>query len=219
MTQLSTIGRGTTVRGNVQADGDLDIQGRVEGNVTVRGELIIGDGALIRSDVTGRRVIVRGAVAGNISGEEAVVLEEGARVVGNLVAPRVGIRPGALLRGSVSTEGPLPAPVVAPASQARAPASVSSRSAPRPAAVMSAPPVEPAIVSRPAPRVAAPTARLPAVRAPAIQEARAPQPEKVIPKPTMPIAPTIIPGSGPPPPVVPSLPKGAKGSLRRKGAR
>lgn len=215
MTQLSTIGRGTTVRGNVQADGDLDIQGRVEGSVAVKGELIIGDGALIRSDVTGRRVIVRGAVAGNISGEEAVVLEEGARVVGNLVAPRVGIRPGALLRGSVSTEGPLPAPV----SHARAPASASARSAPRPAVVMSSPASEPAVVSRPAPRVAAPTARLPAVRAPAIQEARAPQPEKVITKPTMPIAPTIIPGSGPPPPVVPSLPKGAKGSLRRKGAR
>src|SRR5262245_25099360 len=103
----STIGPGTVVRGSVRGDGDLEILGRVEGSVAVSGELAIGETALIRSDVTGRRVTVRGAVAGNVSATEAIILEAGARVVGDLGAPQIGIRPGALVRGMVSTHGPL----------------------------------------------------------------------------------------------------------------
>src|SRR6185369_1948958 len=107
MDTASTIGRGTFVRGSVHGDGDLEILGRVEGSVTVSGELTIGDGALIKSDVSGRRVVVFGAVAGNVSATEAIVLEPGARVVGDLGAPQIGIRPGALVRGNVSTGAPL----------------------------------------------------------------------------------------------------------------
>ena len=77
MTDLSTIGRGTTIRGNVRGDGDLDVHGHVEGSIAVRGELSIGETALIKSDVSGRSVTVRGAVAGNITAEESLVLEAG----------------------------------------------------------------------------------------------------------------------------------------------
>src|SRR6478672_6088259 len=114
MADASTIGRGTVVRGSVQGEGDLEILGRVEGSVAVSGELTIGDGALLRSDARGRRVVVRGAVAGNVSATEAIVLEPGARVVGDLGAPQIGIHPGALVRGMVSTEGAgAPAPAKA----------------------------------------------------------------------------------------------------------
>ncbi|MEJ7734148.1 MAG: polymer-forming cytoskeletal protein [Polyangiaceae bacterium] len=82
MADRSSIGKGTTVRGNVRGDGDLDILGRVEGSVAVGGDLTIGETALVKSDVSGRRVVVRGAVAGNVSGDESLVLERGARVVG-----------------------------------------------------------------------------------------------------------------------------------------
>jgi cytoskeletal protein CcmA (bactofilin family) len=132
--ERSTIARGTVVRGSVRGDGDLDIHGRVEGSVELGGELLISEGALIKSDVSARRVVVRGAVAGNVSGHEAVVLEPGARVVGDLHAPSIGIRPGALVRGNVSTfEGA--APPVRAAARHQAPARAPSR-----AKVMEAPP-------------------------------------------------------------------------------
>ncbi|KYF80778.1 hypothetical protein BE11_08915, partial [Sorangium cellulosum] len=103
MASQSSIGPTTAIRGNVQGDGDLEILGRVEGSVVMTGDVTIGEGALIQSDVRGRRVVVRGAVAGNISGEEAVILEPGARVVGDLGAPQIGIHAGALVRGNVTT--------------------------------------------------------------------------------------------------------------------
>src|SRR5262245_55051742 len=100
MADASTIGRGTVVRGAIRGEGDLEIHGRVEGSVDVTGDLLVAESALVKSDVAGRRVVVRGAIAGNVSGTESLVLEAGSRVVGDLAAPSIGIRPGALVRGN-----------------------------------------------------------------------------------------------------------------------
>jgi cytoskeletal protein CcmA (bactofilin family) len=240
----TTIGRGTVVRGSVRGDGDLEILGRVEGSVAVSGELSIGEGALVRSDVSGRRVTVRGAVAGNVSAVEAILLEAGARVVGDLGAPQIGIRPGALVRGLVSTRGPLSHEAGATATRARAatPAArpaTPARPAPAPAAK---PAARPAPAPAPAPRPAARPAPTPSPRrveapkpaaehaaprahaehhAPAA-EAHAPhaEPEEAIAA-AAEEEPTLMDTTrgGPPPPVVPQIRKGAKASLRRKGAR
>src|SRR5690349_2184882 len=82
----SVIGRGTVVRGNVRGSGSLEILGRVEGDVSVSGELVIGEDGAVR-------------------GSEAVLLERGARVVGDLTAPRIGVATGALVKGLVRTDG------------------------------------------------------------------------------------------------------------------
>lgn len=244
MAALSSIGRGTVVRGNIRGDSDLDIHGRVEGSVVLGGDLLISESGLVRSDVTARRVTVRGAVLGNISATEALVLEAGARVVGDIGAPQVGIRPGALLRGNVSTEGPLPAgglsTAASSASRGRA-AAPAARSAP--AAAPAAPARAPARAAAPAPapRAAAPAPSRPAAPPPAARPAapppQAPAPAEAAPPaaPAPVAAPVAAPAappaaakpaasevevSGPPPPVVPAIGKGARGSLRRgKGGR
>jgi cytoskeletal protein CcmA (bactofilin family) len=222
MTNPSTIGRGTTIRGSIRGDGDLDIHGFVEGAVTVQGELLIGETALIKSDVTGRRIIVRGAVAGNVSAAELIVLEPGARVVGDLGAPQIGIRPGALVRGNVSTGGPLPQRAQAPAvtaaaapaparGRAAAPAPAPARAhapaparAPAPAPARPAPPpARPSPAPRPAPVHAAPP---PPPPPPAVVEAETDQADGAAEAPE---------SGGPPPPVVPAVPKGAKAQMRR----
>ncbi len=252
MTTPSTIGRGTTIRGSIRGDADLDIHGFVEGSVVVKGELIIGETALIKCDVSGRRVIVRGAVAGNVSAEELIIVEPGARIVGDIGAPQIGIRPGGLVRGHVATGAPLPARAPQPAAAAaQAPKG-------RPAAAPAAAPTPAArAVAAPAARAAAPAARAPVapakpVAAPARAPMRAPAPTPApvrapIPAPAPTPVPVYVEGpsadeeeqavevlpeepaemtaadgetSGPPPPVVPAVPKGAKAQVRRgKGAK
>ncbi|WP_438041526.1 bactofilin family protein [Sorangium sp. So ce128] len=233
MAAQSSIGPTTAIRGNVQGDGDLEILGRVEGSVVMTGDVTIGEGALIQSDVRGRRVVVRGAVAGNISGDEAVILEPGARVVGDLGAPQIGIHAGALVRGNVTTGAPLAAaPAPAPArvaAAAPAPRAAATRPARAPAEQRA-----PAPPARPAPR-AAPAPARPALAARPVVEARpAPAPEPRLaavhddeeadlsasaagegdePE-------AAESAGGPPPPVVPALRKGAaKASLRKRGGR
>lgn len=239
MSQVSTIGVGTTVRGSIRGEGDLEIHGRVEGSVVVTGEVIVFETALLKSDVRARRITVRGAIAGDVSADESIVLEAGARVLGDLGAPQIGIRPGGMVRGNVSTGGPLPQtksaptavaagrarPVAAPATRpvparAATPAPAARPVAARPA-VLSAPAARPvaaraAPVSRPEPAPSAtrgdtaPSAAVVPARAP-VEEPELDESEEIDDA-------EAIEG-GPPPPVVPALRKGAKASLRRKGAR
>src|SRR5262245_45149091 len=65
MAAASVIGPGTVVRGNVRGEGSLEIQGRVEGDVTVSGDVVIGDAAVVRGNVTGGELSVAGTVQGD----------------------------------------------------------------------------------------------------------------------------------------------------------
>jgi cytoskeletal protein CcmA (bactofilin family) len=223
----STIGRGTTIRGSVRGEGDLEVHGRVEGAIEVTGDVTLGESALVRGDVRGRRVVIHGAVAGNVSAEESLILEPGARVVGDLGAPRIGIRPGALVRGNVSTTGPLTASAAAAPARGRATAPAATR--PAPARTAPPTPARPAVAVRPlpAPPRPAPLAAVSPSKRPTVEPERAPatahgsnaEPE-VDAAPESDAEPAHRGAGGPPPPVVPSLRKGAKAQMRRgKGAR
>jgi hypothetical protein len=116
------------------------------------------------------------------------MLERGARVVGDLVAPRIGIAEGALVRGSVRTEGDAPAPRRALVVPSRKGDPIKARAMPAPAPKPAAPPA-----SASAPTHAAPV--------PASSPAASSSPEA---------------SSGPPAPVVPSLGKGVKGKKKSR---
>jgi cytoskeletal protein CcmA (bactofilin family) len=233
MATSSVIGPTTVIVGSIRGEGDLEILGRVEGSVVVQGEVTIGDGALVKSDVRARRVIVRGAVRGHVSADELLILEAGARVLGDLGAPQVGIRPGGLVKGHVSTAGPLPLerpkPVAAtraapaparPVAAASRPAAPPAHAVPRPAAA----PARPVPPPRAAPPVAPPVEHRPPAhvehRPPAHVEHRAQNGAAVpAPPPSSPSAVEAELSAEPPPPVVPALPKGARASMRKKAGK
>jgi cytoskeletal protein CcmA (bactofilin family) len=139
---VTVIGRTTRVRGRLSGDGDLQVEGLVIGEIVTTGNVTIDAHGIVGANVRGRRLVVRGAVQGDLLGEEAVVLEDGARVVGDVRAPRVAIAHGALMRGLVQTgddgsaQPPLvraqpaaksaaaPARVAAPAAKANAAAAI-----------------------------------------------------------------------------------------------
>lgn len=193
----SIIGRTTRIRGRVSGAVDLEVQGFVDGEIAVGGDVTIDTHGMVGAGVQGKRLVVRGAVKGDLLGSEAVLLEDGARVVGDVRAPRVVIAPGALVRGFVDT------------GDAGAPAARASRStvAARPAA---APAHVPARAAAPAPKAEAAHGGKGAPKpAPATHLAgggnHAPAPAPSAPR-------------RPPPPVVPALKK-AKGQIAKKKER
>jgi cytoskeletal protein CcmA (bactofilin family) len=187
MPEATVIGRGTQIRGRVSGQVDLEILGHIDGEVEVDGDVTVDADGLVGANVSARRVVVRGAIRGDLTGEEAVVLEDGARVVGDVRAPRIAIAPGALVRGYVQTGG---ASAAAPRARAAAPA---------------ARPATKAAPARPAPAPA---------RAPV--PAHAPSRAAAVPSVLSGAAPTKAKAAGPPPPVVPALRKGAKGAMKKK---
>ncbi|HKO94854.1 MAG TPA: polymer-forming cytoskeletal protein [Polyangiaceae bacterium] len=132
MAYASVISSSAVIRGNVRGDGSLQILGRIEGDVGVTGDLELGPEAVVVGAISGARIVIGGSVEGDVTGSEAVVISASGKVIGDLAAPSIGMSEGALVRGSVRTDG------VAASSSARArvPASrhVEADAAPRPAA-------------------------------------------------------------------------------------
>lgn len=214
MTAGSVIGRGSVVRGNVRGEGDLEIHGRVEGDIHVTGDVTLGEEALVRGNITAAQVSVAGAVQGDLRGNEAVLIERGGRVIGDLTSPRIGIAPGALVRGGVRTDGeaPLALPQRRTGGAQSLRAGVSGpNSVPRSAV---SPKVEPLRV---APAPAPPPVERFSERAGAASAATAIAPfEDAEPEPESSPEPAPVRREAPPP-IVPALAKGAK--AKKKGAK
>jgi cytoskeletal protein CcmA (bactofilin family) len=163
MAYASVIGSSSVIRGNVRGESSLEILGRVEGDVGVTGDLSLGPDAVVVGTVSGARILIGGSVEGDVTATEAVVIAETGRVVGDLSAPRIGMSEGALVRGSVRTEGAAAGTAPSRSSSARPaesrPAAPVERPAPRPIAVA-------APVANSSPVAASAAGRPPAKKAP-----------------------------------------------------
>jgi cytoskeletal protein CcmA (bactofilin family) len=211
MASGSVVGQSTVIRGNVNGEGSLDLLGRVEGDVTMSGDVVVGEQARVDGKVTGAQVSVSGTVVGDVRGTDSVIVDAGARVIGDLSAPRIGVGEGALVRGHVRTDGePELETAKRPAAAVRRPLHQPLRAAPAVA-------VRPAVAPKPAgPPANDANAPVPAAKPPAPPEpAKAdtpdePEPEKKVEAEAKPEA---------PPPVVPALRHNARGRKKKKAHR
>src|ERR1700733_14310156 len=103
------IGGTARVRGRVHGDGNLVIEGHVEGSVTLRGDLTIGEGGRVESElVTAHAVFIAGTLEGSVVASGPVRLSSSARVRGDLQASAVAIDDGARFSGRLDCEFDLP---------------------------------------------------------------------------------------------------------------
>ena len=117
----STLGRGARVRGRISGEGDLRVEGHVEGDVRVSGQLSLEEGASITGDVDAAAgVVIGGALTGDVASRGAVTVRATAQVQGNLGGAEVSLEEGASFHGRIEAEFDMPAELQAPAEPVRA---------------------------------------------------------------------------------------------------
>jgi cytoskeletal protein CcmA (bactofilin family) len=87
------------ITGLLEGDGELQVDGRVEGDIRCT-HLIVGKEAVIKGKIAADEVVVRGAVNGAI-GANRVILAEGARVASDIFHKKLAIEEGAHFEGAV----------------------------------------------------------------------------------------------------------------------
>ena len=103
------IGGGARVRGRIHGDGDLVVEGQVEGDLSIRGDLTVAEGASVESKVVeAQSVTIAGTLEGDLAATGPVRLVAGARVRGNLRGSAVAIDEGARFSGRLDCEFELP---------------------------------------------------------------------------------------------------------------
>ena len=100
----SVLGPGINWTGNLGGKGGIRIEGTFEGEIAIRGLVVIGEtGRLTCKNLKANNVIVAGAVKGNITAEKLEIRSTG-RVWGDVVTTAFSTEEGAFLRGQVRME-------------------------------------------------------------------------------------------------------------------
>lgn len=105
----SILGRDLVITGDIKTDGDVQIDGRLEGNVHAA-NLTIGEYGSINGKVTAGTVHVRGKVTGKIDAT-IVELSETANVQADLIQDQLTIANGAFFDGKCSRKSSTPTPL------------------------------------------------------------------------------------------------------------
>ncbi len=103
---VASFGKSIVFKGDLSGDEDLEIEGRVEGQVKlVNHQLTIGAHGRVTAQVEAKNVIVIGHIAGNVIATERVEVQATGVVDGDIHAPRLLIQEGAVVNGSIEMGG------------------------------------------------------------------------------------------------------------------
>jgi len=95
---------GCTIRGELEFANSFRLDGRVEGTVRSRSELVVGKDGVVEGEIDVARCLVGGEVRGTIRASEQVVLHATARVWADVHATALVMEDGAFLEGKVNME-------------------------------------------------------------------------------------------------------------------
>lgn len=103
--RASVLGPTLFFKGDLTAEEDLLIQGRVEGSITHTQRLTVGPQGTVKANIRAQLIVVEGTVDGDLQADKAVFVKETAKIVGNIFAPSVSILEGASFSGRIDMDG------------------------------------------------------------------------------------------------------------------
>ena len=110
---ISIVGSGMKVNGDVETEGTIRIEGRVEGTVRAGKAVVVGKDGWIKGDIFTQDAVVGGEVNGTIVAESRIELQATCVVDGEIRARRIQLDEGGKVNGRVHTgEVKKPAPSV-----------------------------------------------------------------------------------------------------------
>jgi cytoskeletal protein CcmA (bactofilin family) len=99
--KIAVLGPTLRFKGELSAEEDFILQGRIEGSINHTQSVTIGSEGSVLGNIQARRITIEGTVEGDLHGGESVTVQESGNVTGNIFAPRVAIIEGATFNGRV----------------------------------------------------------------------------------------------------------------------
>ena len=99
----SYLGKDTVLEGKLIFKGTFNLDCNFKGDISAPGTLIIGEKGKIDSNIHVTSIICKGEIIGNIIAEERVEILSSGRVYGDIWAPIVVVKKGAIFEGNCLT--------------------------------------------------------------------------------------------------------------------
>ncbi len=104
------IGAGTRVRGRIAGEGGLDVEGHVEGDVSLEGSLLVADGGEISAtSLEVSDLLVEGTVRGDVRAQGDISIASTGSLVGSVKSATFSMEEGAHFEGDLDNDFELPA--------------------------------------------------------------------------------------------------------------
>ncbi len=101
----TVLGAGANVHGVLKSDGNIRVDGILQGKIETTGNVVIGPSAKVVADISANSVQVWGHVQGNIQADGRLEILSTGRVFGELCVAALMIDKGGLFRGQCYMSG------------------------------------------------------------------------------------------------------------------
>jgi cytoskeletal protein CcmA (bactofilin family) len=119
----ATIGKGLSIKGEINGSESLYIDGKVEGSVNLPGNRVtVGRNGQVAASITAREIVVLGKVRGNVTATDRVDIRAEGSLSGDVAAARISIEDGAFFKGGIDIRKPDAKPAATPAAATPTPA-------------------------------------------------------------------------------------------------
>ncbi len=96
---------GTVITGDLTSESDARIDGTVNGNIKVKGKVIIGSAGKVTGDIACAFCDIEGKVKGRLTISDSLTLKSTANYEGEISTKKLIIEPGAVFNGSCKMDG------------------------------------------------------------------------------------------------------------------
>ncbi len=93
---INSFANGTEITGELKSAGDVRIDGKLKGNINIKGKLVVGNTGFIDGEVICSNCDVLGKINGKVNVSEQLSLKASAVVEGEVFAKKLAIEPGAV---------------------------------------------------------------------------------------------------------------------------
>lgn len=99
MTFDTLIGTNTELVGNITSKGIIRIDGRITGNVSIQGDVFIGENAYIKGDLTASNIHTAGEIEGNVFTSGILKLLPTSKLIGDIQVKSFICEEGSVFEG------------------------------------------------------------------------------------------------------------------------
>ncbi len=103
--ERNVMGKATEIKGDIISNGDFRIDGKVEGNITTAGKLILGKEGIIKGIVNCGNADFEGKFTGKLYCTGTLSLKSTAAIEGEVYLEKLSIEPGAVFNAICSMKG------------------------------------------------------------------------------------------------------------------
>jgi len=96
---LNTIAQDTRIKGNIESNGDIRIDGILDGDLDCKGRVVVGPESKVTGTIRCSNAEIMGFVKGEIVVKELLSLKGSSTITGNLTMGKLSVEPGARFVG------------------------------------------------------------------------------------------------------------------------